>query len=80
MLNRLVCILYRLETIRFGRLFQCYQVRSCRRVRVAGQKEALDTLYDDDEAYVGCSFCLYEVSVKVDRKPVKPRFSDLAAV
>jgi hypothetical protein len=31
-------------------------------VRVAGQEAALATLYDD-EAYVGCSFGLCEVSV-----------------
>jgi hypothetical protein len=48
-------------------------------VRGAGQKPALDTLYDD-AAYVGCSFGLYEVSAQADQEPVTPRFSDLAAV
>ncbi len=47
-------------------------------VRVAGEKPALDPLYDD-AAYVGSSFGLSKVSVKVDQKPMSLAFVALWA-
>jgi hypothetical protein len=47
-------------------------------VRVAGEKQPLDTLHD--AAYAGSSLGLCEVSVEVNQKTMTPRFLDLAAV
>jgi hypothetical protein len=58
----------------FQRLLLCVLI-----VRVAGEKRALDTLYDY-AAYVGCSFGLCKMSVEVDQKPMTPRCTNLAAV
>ena len=48
-------------------------------VRGTVQKPTRDSL-DDDAAYVGCSFGHYEMSIEVDKKPIMPRLSGLAAV
>mgnify|MGYP000205424127 CR=1 FL=1 len=48
-------------------------------VRVAGEKPALDALYDY-AAYVGCSFGLSKVSVEMDQKSLTPWSTNMAAV
>ena len=48
-------------------------------VRGTVQKPTRDSL-GNDAAYVGCSFGLYEMSIAVNREPMTPRFSGLAAV
>jgi hypothetical protein len=48
-------------------------------VRVAGEKQDLDALYDYT-AYVGCSVGLFKVPVEMDQKPMAPRCSDLTAI
>jgi hypothetical protein len=48
-------------------------------VRAAGEKPALNALYDY-AAYVGCSFGLSKVSVELDQKPLTPWSANMAAV
>jgi hypothetical protein len=52
---------------------------SIRIVCVAGEKPAVDALYDY-AAYVGCSFGLFKVSVELNQKPMTPWSTNMAAV